>query len=927
MRKRVLVTVTMLLFSFGLAFGQIAISNLRCELLVNPIGIDMQRPSLSWEITSLIRNTNQIAYQILVSENENNLAVNKGDVWDSGKTASDSTAFVSYKGKKLKKDTRYYWKIKIWTNQGEGVWSATAYWHQGLMNYKDWAATQVGEMPFVDWGGRWIGFDRMFPWDGNQSENRLSARYFRKEFKPVGKVKSATAYIIGLGLYELYINGKKIGNHVLAPIPTDYTKNVKYNAFDVKENLKEGINAIGVVLGNGRYYTMRQLHQEYKIKTFGFPKLLFNLVLKYEDGTETVVFSDNTWKGTADGPIRSNNEYDGENYDATKEMLGWNKVGFDDSKWLKAEFVQEPGGNYEAQMSENMKVMDSIPPVSITKIAGDRYIIDFGQNMTGWMKFAAQGKKGEQVKLRYAESLTPNGELAVANLRDAKAQAVYTLKGSGKEFWEPSFTYYGFRYVEVSGYPGTPTKENFVAKMVYDDVRTVGTFKSSNPLLNQIYKNVWWGTAGNYKGMPVDCPQRNERQPWLGDRGIGTIGENFMFDNARIYKKLVNDIKLAQKADGSLPDVAPDFWRYYSDNITWPGVMLLITDMLHQQTGDVAVVRETYPVMHKWLRYMKDRFMTTDYILNKDSYGDWCAPPATIEAGRGISANQKFPSPLISTAYYYHFTNMMAGYAAMQNKTEDVSYYKNLGKKIKEAFNITYYKDAGYYGKGELTDNLLPLYFEMVAEPNVDKVFQYVVNTIKVKNQGHLSTGVIGTQWLMRTLSKYGRADIALQIATKKTYPSWGYMIENGATTIWELWNGNTAAPDMNSQNHVMMVGDLVVWYYQYLAGIQSSVQNPGFRKIIMSPEFVHGLDFVQASHQAITGLIKSEWKREKGKITWTVAIPSNSTAEIHIPSSSLKNIQENSKPISSINEITYLRTEKGRQVFEVPSGNYVFKF
>lgn len=908
--------------------GQVTVNNLRCALLVNPIGIDSRQPELSWEILSSQRNTSQTAYRILVSESRENLNRDLGEIWDPGKRDTDSSVFVGYNGLPLKKDTRYYWKVKVWTTRGESEWSDIAYWHQGLMNYKDWAATQVGEMPFKDWGGRWIGFDRMFPWDGKQADNKLSARYFRKEFKPSGKIRSATAYIIGLGLYELYINGEKPDSHVLAPVPSDYTKNVKYNAFDVKELLNEtGLNAIGVVLGNGRYYTMRQLHQEYKIKTFGFPKLLFNLIIKYENGTEEVVFSDDSWKGTADGPIRFNNEYDGEFYDATKEFEGWNQPGFNDTGWQKAEFVQEPGGNYEAQLSENMKVMDSLAPVAVMKLPGGRYILDFGQNMTGWVKFSVKGTKGQSIKLRYAESLQDNKELAVANLRDAKAEGYYVLKGGGPETWEPSFVYYGFRYVEVSGYPGTLSKENFTARMIYDDIRTVGTFECSDALLNQVYKNVWWGTAGNYKGMPVDCPQRNERQPWLGDRGIGTIGENFMFDNSRIYKKLLNDLKLSQKSDGALPDVAPDFWRYYSDNMTWPGVMLLITDMLYQQTGDFAAVQETYPVMHKWLRYMKYRFMTDDYILNKDSYGDWCAPPATIEEGRGISANQKFPSPLISTAYYYHFTNMMAGYAALLGKDADVIYYRELGKKIRQAFNTKYYNEPGYYGKGELTNNLLPVYFGMVDESNFNKVLDYIVHTIEVKNKGHLSTGVIGTQWLMRTLTQNGRGDIALKMATKKTYPSWGYMIENGATTIWELWNGNTAAPDMNSQNHVMMVGDLMVWYYENLAGIKASKEAPGFKKVIMSPDFSSGLSFVKAAHHSVRGIIKSEWRKEKNKISWSIAVPANTVAEVAFPVASKDKITEGGKPVSAGTDIRYLRTENDKAVFKVPSGEYLFRF
>jgi len=925
MNRITLITICFLLAGFDFVSGQVSIHNLRCELLANPIGIDRQHPNLSWEIISSYRNVQQTAYQILVSESKDSLISNKGEIWDSGKILSDSSVFVKYKGRKLKKDTRYYWKVKVWINRGESLWSEIAYWHQGLMNYKDWAADWA---PYKDWGGRWIGFDRRFAWDGEQADNRLSARYFRKEFEPCGKIKSAMAYIIGLGLYELYINGEKVGNRVLSPVPTDYTKNVKYNAFDVNDKLQDGVNAIGVVLGNGRYYTMRQLHQEYKIKTFGFPKLLFNLILKYEDGTEEVIYSDDSWKGTADGPIRSNNEYDGEVYDATKEMQNWNKAGFDDSKWLTAEFVQEPGGDYEAQMTEPMKIRQIISPVSVTSKGNGRYILDFGQNLTGWVWFKVSGERGHQIRLRYSESLQENGELFVANLRDAKAEALYTLKGNGEESYEPSFTYYGFRFVEVSNYPGSLNAGDFWAKMVYDDIRTVGSFRTSNPLLNRIYQNAWWGIAGNYKGMPVDCPQRNERQPWLGDRSIGSYGESFMFDHALLYEKLLDDIRYAQRADGSIPDVAPAFWRYYRDNMTWAGAYLMVADMLYQQFGNSGVISRHYPGMKLWMNYMQDRYMNENYIMTKDSYGDWCPPPVTIEEGRGKNANVKYPSMLISTAYHYYFLQLMQKFARLSGHDDDIPDYAAMSKKVRNAFQREFFHAENFsYGGNTLTDNLLPLAFGMVPDEYHKQVFQTITEIIEIRNKGHLSTGLIGTQWLMRTLTENGRADLAYRIATNKTYPSWGYMIEKGATTIWELWNGDTAGQYMNSQNHVMMLGDLIVWYYEYLAGIKSCPSEPGFKKIVMAPEFISDINFIKATYHSAHGLIKSEWKREKNKIQWSISVPANTCAEIYIPESSKDNIQENGNPISTIKDIQYLHDENGKVVYKVPSGNYTFNF
>lgn len=886
--------------------AQVSLQNLKCEMLVNPLGIDATQPRLSWEILSSKRNVVQKAYQILVASTTEKLAQNEGDLWNSGKVNSDESIHVKYNGQALSSRMRCFWKVKTWTTAGESEWSAANSWTMGLLNYKDWPKG-------------WIGFDRAFPWDKTKTDSRLSARYFRKEFQSTKKVKSATASIIGLGLYQLYLNGKKVGEEVLTPSPTDYNKNVKYNTCDVTTYLQEGKNAVGAILGNGRFFAMRQNEKPYKIKTFGFPKMLLNIHIVYSDGSTANIDTDDSWKGTADGPIRANNEYDGEEYDATKEAAGWNKAGFDDSKWLKAEFVQEPSGTIEAQMNENMRVMNTLKPVTIKAISGSRFILDMGQNMVGWLQVKVKGQKGKQLKMRFAESLQENGELFTANLRNAKCTDLYSFKGSKPELWEPTFAYRGFRYVELSGLNYTPNLSDFVGKMIYDKMNTAGTFETSNALINQIFKNAWWGIAGNYKGIPIDCPQRNERMPWLGDRGAVAHGENFLFDNGRFYAKWLQDIRNAQKEDGAIPDVAPAFWRYYSDNISWPGSIVLITEMLYKQTGDVNAVTENYPAIKKWLRYMLDRYMK-DGILTKDSYGDWCMPPVTIEAGRGKSADKKYPSELISTAYYYHFTQLMMQFSKISGNEGDYKDYEALGDKIKAAFNLKFYNEKGFYGNNNLTDNIIPLYFGMVPEKHIDQVFKNIVYTVEVTNKGHLSNGLVGVQWLMRCLNDYGRPDLAYTIATQKTYPSWGYMIDNGATTIWELWNGNTADPKMNSQNHVMMLGDLLIWYYENLAGIKAESQ--AFKKISMKPEMIAGLDHVNASYQSAYGLIKSDYTKNTDKFTWKVSIPANTSATLYIPAKSKQAITEN---LGSIKDLKFIRLEKDRAVYEVGSGDYEF--
>jgi alpha-L-rhamnosidase len=894
--------------------------NLRTEMMVDPRGIDIKYPRLSWELTGNQRGLQQVAYHVLVSSTPAKLASNDGDLWNSGKVNSDQSVHVAYAGKPLTSRTECFWKVKTYTTSGEGDWSKPVRFSMGLLNKADWKA-------------KWTGLDRAFPWDSVTKMARLSARYFRKNFEAPKQVKRATVYISGLGLYELYINGQKIGDQVLAPSPTEYSKVVKYNTFDVTEKIKRGTNAIATILGNGRFFTMRQNYKPHKWHTFGFPKMLLQLEIEYFDGSKNTVISDDSWKVTANGPIRTNNEYDGEEYDATKEMPNWNYAAFDDSKWLRAQLVKAPGiqtslqplgPGLEAQMNENMKVMETIRPISITKLADDKYIMDMGQNMAGWIKMKVKGKRGEQVKLRFAESLQPNGELYVANLRDALVTDIYTLKGIGTETWSPTFVFHGFRYVEINAYPGRPSKDDFVGEVVYDDMKTTGQFETSNKTINQIHKNAYWGIRGNYKGMPIDCPQRNERQPWLGDRATGAYGESFIFENSKLYAKWLDDIEESQTPEGSIPDVAPNFWYYYKDNMTWPGTYLMIGNMLYNQFGDKQPIIKHYPSMKKWLNYMKGKYMT-NYIVTKDSYGDWCVPPESPELIHSKDSARITDPKLLATAYYYHMLQLMQRFSGIVNKPEDAKEFAMQAVKIKEAFNNNFYNRAtNTYSNNTVTANILPLAFNMVPGNNDENVFKNVVDKIMIENKGHISTGVIGTQWLMRWLTYHGRADISYKLASNTGYPSWGYMVENGATTIWELWNGNTANPAMNSQNHVMLLGDLIVWYYENLGGIKAA--EPGFKKIEMKPAIVDGLNYVKSSYHSMYGLIKSEWKNGEATFTWDITIPANTKAIVYVPGKKETDVVEGVNKASRSEGVKLLRVEEDRVVYEVSSGTYSFQ-
>jgi len=846
-------------------------------MLTNPEGIDVPVPRLSWVLANSEFSIEQSAYQILVASTAEKLANNEGDLWDSGKVKSSQSTWISFGGAELKSRQQCFWKVKVWTkrrfgddesNDDSGAWSEPAHWSMGL--YAN------------DWQARWIGLDRSFSWDSADYKfSRLSARYFRKDFAVSKPVKRAMVYIAGLGLYTLHINGHRVGDQVLAPVPTDYTEAVKYNTFDITTLIQAGENAVGTVLGNGRFFTMRQAYKPQKIHTFGYPKMLLQLEIEYNDGTREVITSDASWKVTADGPIRTNNEYDGEEYDATRELGAWSNPGYYmPKKWLSVELVKEPGGKVRAQRNEPMKVMETVTPVAIKLLKPGVYIADMGQNMAGWVRLRVSGKRRTAITLRFAETLQANGELYVANLRDARVTDSYTLKGDGDEVWEPSFVYHGFRYVEISGFPGELQAHNLEGRVVYDAVATTGSFECSNPVLNKIYTNAYWGIRSNYKGMPIDCPQRNERQPWLGDRTTGAYGESFIFDNGKLYAKWLDDIEQSQTAEGRIPDVAPNFWFYYKDNMTWAGAYITIADMLYWRYGNLEPIAEHYASMKQWMVFMQARYGKGN-LMTKDTYGDWCVPPESQELIHSRDSSRNTDGTLIATAYHYYLLHVMGRFAHLLNKPRDADEFLALADKVGAAFQTKFYNPAtAQYSNNTITANLLPLRFGITPKGDRERVFKNIVDKINA-DHGHISTGVIGTQWLMRTLSQYDRADLAYAMAATTDYPGWGYMVSQGATTIWELWNGDTANPAMNSQNHVMLLGDLIIWMYEDLAGIAG---DAGYTNLEMTPGIGSGLKWVNASYNSVHGKIVSSWKLEGDKFTWKVTIPPNVSAVLHVP-------------------------------------------
>lgn len=922
--------LTVLIFYIGSLAAAVKVGGLTVERLERPLGLESEEPMLSWVITSDERGVMQTGYHVLVASAPDRLEPGKADLWDSGKVESGQSVLVPYSGKALTSGKRYFWKVRVHTNKGESKWSDASEWGMGPM----------GE---TRWRGRWIGWEAPFAWDEETAHSRLSSRYLRKEFiSNPSDIKRATVNVSGLGLYELFINGKRVGDYVLTPAPTDYRRTVLYDTYDVTELLRSGgtANAIGVTLGNGRHYTMHQNHKPHKIVNFGYPKVRLNLTIEYEDGSNQRIATDETWRLTADGPVRSNNEYDGEVYDARRELDGWTLPGYDDSEWLAAQRAALPYGTLRPSMSPGMKVKEEFQPRTLRRTPRGTTIVDFGQNMAGWVKLRLQKlNAGDTVKVRYAERIMPDSlEIDVENLRTSQSTDTYIANGKEQgRTWSPRFVYHGFQFVEVEGLPDLAA-DDITAQMVYDDLADAGSFHCSDPTINAIYKAARMGIASNYKGMPVDCPQRDERQPWTGDHNMGAWGENFIFDNATLMEKWLADIREAQREDGCIPDICPAFYNYYNADMTWSSTLPVVADMLYEQTGDRRHIERNFDAIRKWMRFIRRNY-TRDGLITADKYGDWCVPPESPEMIHSNDPARKTDGTLIASSYYCKMSELMAKFArVLGNEAEALEWVKER-EVVRDALNERFlkrrpgtslaaghilYPDSTVYDNGTVTANLLPLAFGLVPDECrqtiADNIVAAIINNNNgaPSNSGHISCGVIGVNWLMRELSRMGRGDVAGMLATNTTYPSYGYMLSKGATTIWELWNGDTAKRTMNSCNHVMLLGDFMAWLYMDLGGINPA--RPGYKEILLAPDFsIEKLTEVSTAYETPYGKVVSSWRKHPMHLEWDVEVPCNTSAVIVLPANAVFTHMK-----SWCKDLTYEGTdEKGYSLWRAMSGRY----
>ena len=830
--------------------------DLRCEYLTNPLGIDIKNPRLAWRLSDSTHNASQTSYQILVDTDSLNLTVNKANVWNSGKIANDSIQ-VTYKGTPLISFTKYYWKVIYWNQDGaKSLCSETASFETGFMKNSDWT-------------GSWIS-------DGKPIDYKPAA-LFRKEFRINGKVSKARAYVTAAGLYELSLNGKKVGDRMLEPMFTRYGKRNLYSVYDITSYLMETNNVAGIHLGNGWYNHISTAVWNFdKAPWRNRPRFLANIHIVYEDGSHEVIVTDETWKSIS-SPVSHNSIYTAEHYNANLESEGWNSPGFDDRQWIKAVKVANPSDNLVAQQMHPIRVVSKLLPVKMQKISNQQYIFHFPENIAGITQIKVNGEEGTVLRIKHGEMLNADGTVNTANIdyhyrpqddTDPFQTDMVTLKWGETKF-SPLFNYKGFQYVEVnSTRPIELTEDCVVAFKMHSDVPKIGYIRSSSELLNKIYDATNNSYLANLFGYPTDCPQR-EKNGWTGDAHIAIETGLYNFDAITIYEKWMNDFKDEQRADGVLPCIIPTAgWGYgWANGVDWTGAVAIIPWQIYRFYGDSRLLHTMYPNIKKYV----------DYI-------DSIAPAGITSWGLGdwIPVKSNSSLELTSSIYYYVVTDILSKTAEVFGNNDDAVRYGGLASKIKNAINDKFLnKETAIYGSGTQTEMSMPLFWGVVPEMYKSQVAYKLMKQVESDNF-HLNVGLLGTKSILNALSENGYADVAFKIATQKTFPSWGYWIENGATTLHENWRMDVIHD--NSLNHIMF-GEIGAWFYKALGGIFPDEKNPGFKHIELRPNFVADLEFFESRHQSVYGWILSKWQRGKNNlITYEAEIPANSYATFYPP-------------------------------------------
>ena len=907
MKKYILLSLLLLPGFF--AGAQLTPTHLLCENLPDPIAVDALQPRLTWMLEAAAKSPGrqlvQTAYEIRVAPDGASPDNESARSWSTGRIATDQSVHVVYAGQPLQSGRRYRWQVRVWDAQGKpSRWSETASFRMALLNTADWHAQWI-EPGYVE-----------------DSVLRPSP-FFRKKFAVNKKLRSAIAYITAHGLYEASLNGKGVGDACLTPGWTSYNKRLQYQAYDVTSLLQQGDNAIGVMVGNGWYRGYLAWGGQHNIygKTLG---LLFQLQLTYADGSTETVVSDNSWKSST-GEIVYSEIYNGEIIDARKQKPGWTTASYDDAGWSG---VKTPGTSFDnlvATWNEPVKKHEVLHPMRIFRTPAGELVVDFGQNMVGWVHVNVKGNAGDSVKIYHAEVLDKHGNFYTTNLRAAREEDIYVLKGGGEESFEPHFTWQGFRYIRVEGYPGDLKPEDLYATVLYSDMPQTGSFSCSDSLLNQLQHNIEWGQRGNFLDVPTDCPQRDERLGWTGDAQVFSRTASFLRNVDNFFAKWLRDVAADQFASGAVPHVVPNVLGKNDGGSTgWSDVSTIVPWNMYLAYGDKKMLETQYPSMEAWIGYMIDH--SRDYLWNTGGhFGDWLS-----YNGGGNGERAAITDPyLIAQTFFAHSTQLVIDAARVLGHQDDVAKYTDILAKVKAAFLREYATPDGRLVSGTQTAYVLALEFDMLPEAVRQSAAERLVKNIRDYNN-HLTTGFLGTPYLCHVLSRFGYTDIAYTLLLQQTYPSWLYPVKMGATTIWERWDGQKTDSTfedagMNSFNHYAYgaIGD---WLYRVAAGIDTYDSAPGYKKIRIMPHPGDSLAYMNADLDTYYGRIASHWKHANGQLTLDVTIPVNTTATIYIPSTGEATILESGQPLASHPEIKLVGHENGYTVVETGSGTYHFQ-
>ncbi|MFB9843551.1 alpha-L-rhamnosidase [Mucilaginibacter ginsenosidivorans] len=888
-------------FAAAVCCAQVKVDNLLCENRTNPLGMDVTVPRFTWQLSTDKRNEMQTAYRIDISDNANF----HGHVWDSGKIGSDSSVLVSYKGKPLQSGKRYYWRVRVWDNYGKASsWSETAWWQMALLQTSDWQA-------------KWIS-----PGYAEDTVNRPSP-FMRKQFHIHKKIRSATAYITAHGMYEAQINGQRVGDAYLTPGWTSYKNRLQYQTYDVTNMLKEGSNAIGVMLGNGWYRGI--IGYSDKRNVYGKDiALLAQINITYEDGTTGVIISDDSWKSST-GEIRYSEIYNGETIDHNKTQDGWTQPGFNDGQWSGVKVEDYPKNILLATYNEMVKKHETFKPVRIFKTPKGERVIDFGQNLVGWVMLKVKGKPGDTIKVWHAEVLDKLGNFYTENLRAAKAEDTYILKGNGEETFEPHFTFHGFQFIRIEGYPGDQIlPEDVTAVAMYSDMKPTGTFVTSNALINQLQHNIQWGQKGNFLDVPTDCPQRDERLGWTGDAQVFSRTATFNMGVNDFFAKWLRDVAADQSPAGVVPFVVPNCLGFTQGSTGWADVSTVVPWNMYLAYGDKRILQTQYPSMKAWVDYMQHQ-SKNDLWQTGFHFGDWLFYSRDDDTDGTSAITDKY---FIAQCFYAYSTQLLINAANVLGKQDDVAAYTALLKRIKDAFFKEYVTPNGRLVSGTQTAYTLALNFDMLPESLRPQAAQRLVENIHAYGN-HLTTGFLGTPYLCHVLTRFGHNDMAYRLLLQDTYPSWLYPVKMGATTIWERWDGikpdkTFEAASMNSFNHYSYgaIGD---WMYRVMAGLDTYDDQPGYKHIRVMPHPGGGFTNATASLETYYGKAASGWEVKDGKTYYSIDIPANTKADIYLPASSVNDITENGKALAVDKDISVGAAENGYVLIKAGSGSYHF--